>query len=142
MNGICQESQSCANRPKKSRGQLPFASTASVIVAEPTTIWRIISFRPHSRKMSASLPSLSNMCVNEQWELNAYTLTKVGVCLSFLTSSSVPFAFASFQGGDGQESITLRGKMYSFFFFKMRGCKPMRDAQFSQSNVFLLIKWL
>jgi hypothetical protein len=47
--------------------------------------------------MSASLPSISNMCVNEQGKLNAYTLTKVGNFFSFPALSSDTFALPPFK---------------------------------------------
>lgn len=57
--------------------------------------------------MSASLPNVSNMCVNEQCELNAYTFTKVGIVFFFSSFKLCPFFFASFQIGDDGESIVF-----------------------------------
>lgn len=57
--------------------------------------------------MSASLPNVSNMCVNEQCELNAYTVTKVGIVFFFSSFKLCPFFFASFQIGDDGESIVF-----------------------------------
>lgn len=66
--------------------------------------------------MSASLPNISNMCVNEQCELNAYTFTKVRI-FSLPASSSVPFSLPPFQIGDDRESVVFKANCNNFFFF-------------------------